>query len=292
MFLCLGTILVWFKPLVLLSQTLPEDTILYHAYYEVSHIVNKDRPNDTLKDRTLLLVGQRVSQYTSYDKLCFGVEFQRRVDAEQSKVKVGDEPYKMELSRNHFMLEDYFFDHGDSLCYIVDYLQGIYMYNCDYPVHLWTTSYETKTILGLVCQKASTTFGGREWTVWFAPEIPTQSGPWQLHGLPGLIVEAHDLHKEICFSLKALESVASINTDSMDPALALYIDDVVRLPTDIAIYIQQQNFLRMKHTASTNPRAFLASLPEDWFKFVDYQNIFGMLWVSRSPIRNPFIITD
>ncbi|MDE6521925.1 MAG: GLPGLI family protein [Muribaculaceae bacterium] len=54
----------------------------------------------------------------------------------------------------------------------------------------WTIMDSTKEILGYECVEATTNFHGRKWTVWFAPEIPVQNGPWKFDGLPGLILEA------------------------------------------------------------------------------------------------------
>lgn len=54
----------------------------------------------------------------------------------------------------------------------------------------WEICDSTKTILGYECQLAEADYHGRRWKVWFTPEIPAQDGPWQLHGLPGLILEA------------------------------------------------------------------------------------------------------
>ncbi len=56
----------------------------------------------------------------------------------------------------------------------------------------WDISTETKTIAGFLCTKATTTFRGRQWIAWFTMAIPVPFGPWKLHGLPGLILEAHD----------------------------------------------------------------------------------------------------
>ncbi|MDR1880500.1 MAG: GLPGLI family protein [Tannerellaceae bacterium] len=58
------------------------------------------------------------------------------------------------------------------------------------PPQAWTLSEDTATILGYTCQKAGTTFKGRTYAAWFAPEIPLPDGPWKLYGLPGLILKA------------------------------------------------------------------------------------------------------
>lgn len=41
-------------------------------------------------------------------------------------------------------------------------------------------------------QKATTSFGGREWIAWFTTDIPFQDGPYKFYGLPGLIVKIED----------------------------------------------------------------------------------------------------
>lgn len=57
----------------------------------------------------------------------------------------------------------------------------------------WNIDYDdTLEICGYICRKATCTFRGRDWTAWYAPEMPFQSGPWKLHGLPGLILKATD----------------------------------------------------------------------------------------------------
>ncbi len=53
----------------------------------------------------------------------------------------------------------------------------------------WQIKPETKTILGYNCQKATLFFRGRNFDVFFTPEIPFSDGPWKLSGLPGMILE-------------------------------------------------------------------------------------------------------
>ena len=56
----------------------------------------------------------------------------------------------------------------------------------------WELHPETKTIGKFTCNKASSTFRGRTYEVWYTPEIPVFYGPWKLHGLPGLVMEVKD----------------------------------------------------------------------------------------------------
>lgn len=64
----------------------------------------------------------------------------------------------------------------------------------------------TKTVLGYQCVMASNDYHGREWTVWFTPEIPLQDGPWKLCGLPGLVMEAREPSGQHRFSITGIES--------------------------------------------------------------------------------------
>ena len=56
----------------------------------------------------------------------------------------------------------------------------------------WKIKDEYKNVSGFKCRKATGSFRGRDYTAWFAPEIPVPYGPWKLFGLPGLIVAAYD----------------------------------------------------------------------------------------------------
>lgn len=56
----------------------------------------------------------------------------------------------------------------------------------------WKLENETKKIDNYILQKATTNFGGRTWTAWFAKDIPFQEGPYKFRGLSGLIFEVYD----------------------------------------------------------------------------------------------------
>ena len=58
------------------------------------------------------------------------------------------------------------------------------------PDIAWTLTDDTLTVGGYYCQTAMATHRGVAWTVCYTEEIPSSAGPWQLRGLPGLIVKA------------------------------------------------------------------------------------------------------
>lgn len=85
-----------------------------------------------------------------------------------------------------------------------------YVYEDSMDMQKWTLVEDSmKTIIGYECQQATCTFRGREWTVWFAPDIPIGEGPWKLCGLPGLIMEAYDKGKQQYFCINGLDQTIS-----------------------------------------------------------------------------------
>lgn len=72
----------------------------------------------------------------------------------------------------------------------------------------WSYEEESRIILGRLCSKATANFLGRQWIVWFDPEVPLSFGPWLLWGVPGLIIEAEDAKKEIRFVYHYMEPLA------------------------------------------------------------------------------------
>ncbi len=60
------------------------------------------------------------------------------------------------------------------------------------PKIKWTLSNDTKVKNGFNLKKATTSFRGRNYEVWYTLDIPVSIGPWKLNGLPGAIVEAKE----------------------------------------------------------------------------------------------------
>ena len=71
----------------------------------------------------------------------------------------------------------------------------------------WQIVHNTDTILSYLCQKAITTFRGRNYEAWFAPDIPIGEGPWKFCGLPGLILKVSDTRNHYVFECIGLEQI-------------------------------------------------------------------------------------
>src|SRR5690606_31555374 len=73
--------------------------------------------------------------------------------------------------------------------------------------YTWKITTETKKIKDYTCYKATTTFRGNNFEVWFTPDIPINAGPWKWYGLPGLILEATDKDQSVVFKLEKIEKL-------------------------------------------------------------------------------------
>lgn len=95
---------------------------------------------------------------------------------------------------------------SDTLC-IKDLIDNdIYEYVASKNEFHWQLCDSTKTINGFEAHKAICSYHGRDWTVWFSPDIPFSDGPWVFCGLPGLILEAQDKDNLFSFRLIGLMS--------------------------------------------------------------------------------------
>lgn len=88
-----------------------------------------------------------------------------------------------------------------------------YRYAISDPAKMqWNISSEKEKIGEYMTQKATTSFGGREWTAWFSADLPFQDGPYKFHGLPGLIVKIEDATKTHRIILEGNTTFATVKT--------------------------------------------------------------------------------
>ncbi len=120
-----------------------------------------------------------------------------------------------------------------------------YLIDDSMPGINWNISTETKNISELNCQKATATFKGRNYTAWFAAQLPYNDGPWKLCGLPGLIVEAYDDQQQVVFKFAGYEDISSKH-------IAIGIPGNIVKTTDMGLQ-------QLKEAARKNPQGIMMS---------------------------------
>ena len=65
-----------------------------------------------------------------------------------------------------------------------------------------------------MAQKATTSYGGRDWIAWFTAEIPFQDGPYKFYGLPGLIVKMEDTTGSHIMTLVGNKKIQNPSSDA------------------------------------------------------------------------------
>lgn len=93
------------------------------------------------------------------------------------------------------------------------FLEDSYGYKENIEVPKWNIVSDTITILNQLCQKATTTYRGRNYEAWFALNIPISKGPWLLNGLPGMILKANDDKNQFVFECLELNISKEITNE-------------------------------------------------------------------------------
>lgn len=112
------------------------------------------------------------------------------------------------------------------------------------PVADWKLTDGTETVCGYECMKATGSYGGREWRVWFTEEIPAPYGPWKFAGLPGLVMKAEDsegIHRFTAIAFR--QASVDIPADSRPNVLKM----------DRQKFEQKKNAFDSNHFGSLSP---------------------------------------
>lgn len=109
--------------------------------------------------------------------------------------------------RNTFQISK---SHQDSNMRVIDYFnEQYYEYQEAMPNYKWNITDSIKQINGFTCISAECHVYGRDWTVWFCPELPWADGPWKFSGLPGLVVAAYDSNCYYKFELSKIYPITN-----------------------------------------------------------------------------------
>lgn len=197
---CHSFVILFFIGNVALGQE--SEPALAKAHYQFMHINDTSQRDKYHEDEMVLYLGRHSSYYSSYAP----VKVQ-----EQAKAQMDDPAFSGTLSIRRVGSDTpeayYTLPDKKILRQIYALASERFLLEEDFPELDWKIVEGTKEIGGYSCQKAEVYFKGRNYTAWFAPDIPFQAGPWKLHGLPGLILEAKDSTGEVAFAYQGFDKM-------------------------------------------------------------------------------------
>lgn len=179
----------------------------YRVYYQHQHIRDLAHPEVVHQEEMMLLVGQKTSLFTSYDKLRLTYENENEL---QKQLKSGNRQINFPTPRI-LTSEEYVIQYDSPAIYTLTYLFEHVGFMEEVEPIKWEITTEEKQIEGMKVIKATTNYKERDWEVWYTPEIPHPAGPALLRGLPGLILEAQDKQKEVSYLVSKIETTSRSN---------------------------------------------------------------------------------
>lgn len=186
------------------TETITPETMEFVYDYSWCNDTTGQLDDTYTSDQMLLQIGQNgLSKFSSYKNLT--------VDSllmNMTQEQVADAALEGKLSNGEFMTIFKNYPEG-KLTHTEKICTDWFRYEEEMPTLEWELTDSTTTILGYECRAAVCKFRGREWTAFYAEEIPLMDGPWKLHGLPGLIMKVSDKDGNYKFECIGIKSSAA-----------------------------------------------------------------------------------
>lgn len=174
-----------------------------NVYYRVSFSPNKKNVSQKREAVTLLQISNKFSKYTDEKILKKDSLYNRFRNLDYLTGKEVNELFKFKESWSSTLYKDF----ENKKVIVQDRLRNLYQYEEINPDLRWEIKKETRIIIGYKCQKAVLNFRGRNYSAWYALDIPKNNGPYIFGGLPGLILEIEDEQKEFLFTAIAINNI-------------------------------------------------------------------------------------
>lgn len=186
-------------------------------FYEYKFIPDSNNTEDVKNEMMYLDIDQKGSTYYSRDKFVSdsltNVEIQKQLKAFSGNMNVNRKEKQGQVSfkvtKTYPDFTTYLFRNISSDRYKIKESQK--------PE--WKILSDKQKIGEYNTQKATTSFGGREWVAWFSTDIPFQDGPYKFYGLPGLIVKIEDATGSHTMTLVGNKKIAEVPASEKEPEL-------------------------------------------------------------------------
>ena len=250
---------------IICAEAQKPDTAWLMVHYKFTYVRDTTNRAHPYTENMVLLLGKSASAYRSYDGLVADQQFKK---AYAEAVASSPDGRVMINRRGAGSGTQYFQYPNEQKLFTKDNLMmDEYLIQGSMPAIDWTISSDTATFGGLHCQKATSHFKGRDYIVWFCPDLPVHAGPWKLNGLPGVIVDAHDTKNEVVFTFDGVEktvpsppkgSITGTKDDKDLPPILRGLNDDPNLikPPASAIKTTQKEFDKLHAAMEKDPQAF------------------------------------
>jgi GLPGLI family protein len=178
------------------------DTINICVLYAMNADEKQANKIDFCEDLQVLEIGKNISKYYS----CF--LFKADSITEIANIQLKDGLYNLLELKGIPSWSEFFKDYKTGI--LTEYARmPLYVPNFYYseniPAQNWELLEDTLIIADYLCQKAQCSFRGRNYTAWFALDIPLNNGPWKFGGLPSLILKVSDDEQKFVFECVGIE---------------------------------------------------------------------------------------
>ena len=182
------------------------DSAKIRISYSLNYVSDSTKPQQVMKDRKVLLIGNEWTHFYSY----YVHQADSAATANSDKGKTFSR-FKMPagVAEEGYEVFTHISTQKRTVLEPITSL-SVYRYEELLDTPQWIISEDTCRILSYLCQKATARFRGRDWTVWFSPEVPLNTGPWKLGGLPGLILKAADSKNHYVFECIGIEQLRKV----------------------------------------------------------------------------------
>jgi GLPGLI family protein len=202
------------------------DNAQYRVFYSLEFVQDTLAPEIKTQCMTVLLIGSKYNSFLDYGTLRKDSIFDVMVKAGASinEILANALPFGRTVRFNPVIIKHY----PDNKQFTVQTPVGSSNFNyVDKDVNLnWTLEQEEKEIEGHKCLKATCDYRGRNYTAWYATDIPLSEGPYVFTGLPGLIMEIYDSKQHYLFRIAGLKKI-----ENRDP-IYIRTDKVAVLPRE------------------------------------------------------------
>jgi GLPGLI family protein len=200
------SVLILFITQTIAQETL--DTTVLRCKYAFTHVLDATN-NKSYSESLTLDIGKNICKfYSEQQKIWDSVMTEQLLTAmnagTQQRISIAVPP-TLRAGRVKSVI---FFNYPKEKITVLDKTFKFYKYVDNIENINWQIFTDEMKILGYNCRRATCRFRGRDYTAWYAVDIPINKGPYKFGGLPGLILKISDTQKHVEFVCESIEQTS------------------------------------------------------------------------------------